>query len=54
MFEQRHGERRLYISGDGNTAVLVAGNELITAYPAKDFDEGMKRIIGEVKKYGYR
>jgi hypothetical protein len=51
MFEQRGNDRRLYVSNDGNAAVLVEGKLLITAYPSKDFDPGMKQIINEVKKY---
>jgi len=50
MFEQKE-KIRLYISNDGNSAVLIRGTELITAYPAKDFDNTIKIIIEEVKKY---
>ena len=52
MFNQRGGSRRLYISDGGNSAVIVEGSILITAYSADDFDEGLKRVIGEVVKYG--
>ena len=51
MFEQSGAERRLYVSDDGNSAVQVEGSELKTAYSAEDFDDGMKAIIDEVKKY---
>jgi len=50
MFEQKE-KIRLYISNDGNSAVLIKGTELITAYPAEDFDDTIKIIIAEVKKY---
>ena len=50
MFEQKE-RTRLYISGDGNSAVLIKGAELITAYPAKDFDDTIKIIIEEVSKF---
>ena len=52
MFNQREGSKRLYISKDGNSAILVEGNLLITAYSASDFDPGLKRLISEVEKYG--
>jgi hypothetical protein len=51
MFEQGKGTRYLYISGDGNAAALVEGSELITAYPSYAFDDGIKCLIAEVKKY---
>jgi len=51
MFEQQNKTTRLYVSNDGNSAVLVVGSMLITAYPSINFDEGMIAIINEVKKY---
>jgi len=51
MFVQDEGEKRLYISQDGNAVILVEGTKLISAYSSAYFDEGMKRIINEVKKY---
>ena len=52
MFHQRDDSRRLFVSQDGNSAVLVEGNVLITAYSADDFDDGLKKVISEVEKYG--
>ena len=52
MFNQRGNSRRLYVSHDGNSAVIVEGSVLITAYSADDFDDGMKKVISEVGKYG--
>ena len=52
MFVQDDDTRRLYISSDGNSAVLIEGNKLLSAYTAEYFDDGVKRIIEEVKKYG--
>ena len=51
MFKQSDDSKRLYISSDGNSAVLVEGGKLISAYSSKDFDEGIKKIIEEVQKY---
>ena len=51
MFEQNSGEKRLYISKDGNSLILVDGKRLLTAYSSDSFDEGMKRIAQEVKAY---
>ena len=51
MFEQNNGEKRLYISHDGNSAILMEGKRLLSAYPASDFDSGMKRLVEEIKKY---
>jgi len=52
MLVQNNDERRLYISGDGNSAVLIEGRKLLSAYPSQFFDEGVRRIIEEVRKYG--
>lgn len=51
MFNQNNNSKRLYISNDGNSAVLVEDKRLISAYSSKEFDDGMKKIIEEVKKY---
>jgi len=51
MFEQGGGDKRLYISKEGNAAVLVEGEKLLTAYPASYFDKGMVKFVKEVKKY---
>ena len=51
MFNQSNGDRRLYISGDGNSVVVVEGKILKTAYSAANFDSGMRRLIREVGKY---
>ena len=52
MFKQtQKDERHLYVSKDGNAIVLVDGDKLITAYPSESFDEGMKKLINEVKAY---
>jgi len=37
---------------DGNSAILVEGTRLISAYSSEYFDDGIKRIIEEVRKYG--
>ena len=51
MFNQHNETRRLYVSKDGNSAVLVEGNVLISTYSSLDFDDAMKRILSEVLKY---
>ena len=50
MFQQGENNR-LYVSRDGNAAVLMKGAKLITAYPSSYFDEGMKKFVEEVTKY---
>ena len=52
MFRQSNDAKRLYVSNDGNSAILVEGNRLISAYSSSDFDAGMRRVINEVGKHG--
>ena len=52
MFEQAGGSKRLYLSKDGNTAILVDGKRLLTAYPAEQFSNGMKTMVEAVLKFG--
>jgi len=47
-----NGNKRLYISNDGNAAVLVEEKRLMTAYPSSMFNEGMKEFVEEIKRYG--
>ena len=51
MFNQGNNTKRLYISNDGNSAILIEDGRLISAYSSQDFDDGIKQIIKEVKKY---
>ena len=50
MFVQAGGEKRLYISYDGNVVVQVDDASIATIYTRDYFDPGTLRIIEEAEK----
>lgn len=49
FLSQNEGEKFAFITEDG-VAIVSKDGKLVTAWGKKDFDEGMKKIIG--KLYG--
>jgi len=50
MMVQGDGRRRLYISLEGNVAVLIESARVLTIYTSVNFDDAIHRIIKEVQK----
>lgn len=50
MVQGDDAERRLYISLEGNAAVLVSGCRLITVYPSSKFDNSIKNMLKAVSR----